>query len=306
MTLTSLAQTWGLTAAGLIVLLLGLGLLVARTRTRWPPAALLALLVAVALVTSRRDAPPAPTPLLPGSRQAWQDAYISAAQAALPDYAAATANTAAYALDDPLIRDTAAQIAAHSTSAKDAMRKTLTYVYTHTTYVPNERDDICMERSAADVLRAASGQCDTQSLAVIALLRSMGVASVPAGGCVYQTGDCPLQALFPLDAPRVTPLSVLDPAATSWGRGVTGGLHAWAVAWDDDSRTWIDLEPTAGRFADTRCWTYHVELFPANTDKQRLCVTTNWAYAAACRSAAPALLDAWGLGVAGRVPVEAT
>jgi len=143
-------------------------------------------------------------------------------------------------------------------------------------------------------------------MAVIALLRAQGVAAVPAGGCVYRTGSCRLQALFPLDAPRFTPLSALNPAAPTFSRGLAGGLHAWAVAWDDASTSWVDLEPTAGRFADTRCWTYHVELYPANTDKTHLCVTTNFAYAAACRAADPRRLDQTGLGVAGRVAVEAT
>ena len=258
----------------------------------WTAALLVALIIVSAAKKSGLEPPP------PASAS-WQTQYRATAQTGLYRYDQYIADDAPYQLSDPTIAAAAATLANQSRTAKEAMQAALTYTYQNVQYDANEPTWTCMTRSAPEVLRLQSGQCDTQSSVVIALLRKMGVAAVPVGGCVYPKPNCAPQALFGLDAPKYTPFTVL-PGDLQWARR-GGGLHSWVDAWDDQSRQWINLEATTGRLASTNCWTYHVEVFPENGDRTQFCVSTSKAYATACSRADLAGLNDNGLGLAGEV-----
>ena len=234
-----------------------------------------------------------------GASASWQLAYADQARQSLLHYDDYTANTEYYDYTNPAIAAVAEQIAAESTSAKDAMQRALTYVYDHLTYIKNEPDEACYSGTAPSILASGQGQCDTQAIALIALLRHMRIAAVPVGGCVKSTG-CVLQSLFPIDAPKLRVMAVVDPAATTFSRAAGGGLHAWVTAWDP-AEGWLALEETTGRFANTKCYAYQVELFVPNDQKTQLCISTNFLYAAACSAGNLDAMNKLGLGMTGEV-----
>lgn len=229
----------------------------------------------------------------------WQSRYIQTAKATLPAYQEYVSNTYYADLTDPQIQSIAADLLADTESAKDAMQAALSYVHSHVAYTREEDDPTCISRTATDILDAGTGQCDTQSEVVIALLRAMGVAATPVGGCIYPSPTCTTQALFELPHPLYEPLSILPTPLPSYSRRAAGGLHAWVAAWDDTTKEWVNLEATSGTPAQTSCWTYHVEMYPDT--QEDICKSTNYAYVQACNNQDLAGLNREGLGLATEV-----
>lgn len=228
--------------------------------------------------------------------QPWQETY--ARQAATLGSSRWMQNTGYYDLQDPRIQTLAEQIAARSTSATDAMQNAAAYVYDTIQYDADESNWACEFGTATKVLEKRTGQCDTQGMLLISLYRAMGLAARPAAGCVFQTDTCWLQALIPglPGTPKYVPLQSVPDGQEVFGRA-GGGLHTWVQALDPDRRVWINIEATTGKFINTNCWTYHAELYPDDTDKTQMCITTNRAYAQACLAQDVAGLNATGIGL---------
>lgn len=237
----------------------------------------------------------------------WQKNYRAAALD-LPTYNTMIKNTDYYQLDDPLIKNVAEDIARNSPTTLDAIKNTLDHVFDEVNYDFNEPDEPCLKSNAPDILKSGTGQCDTQSIVVIAILREMGIAAVPVGGCVVPDSSCKLQSVL-LNAniklpgaPKYNEIEDIDIEAEQFSRRFsrTGGLHAWVTAWVPGTG-WVELEPTAGRLADLKCYTYHVELYPTNENREDICVTKSYNYAKACKESNINLLNDNGLGNAGDV-----
>lgn len=242
----------------------------------------------------------------------WQNAYYKTATANLQNYDSFTANTEYYDYDNQVISDVAAKIAKESDNADMAIAKTLEYVYANVAYTNAESSDTCMASTAPAILASKKGQCDTQSIVVISILRKMGIAAAPVGGCLSSNPYCAIrmeQAAYTgpfgetILNPKYTPLTPEAETLTEVGRGATpraGGLHAYAMAWENTGK-WKVLESTTGEFADVSCYYYHVELFPANEDKKQICVSTNKNYVQACRLDQIPKMDEQGIGLATEV-----
>jgi len=248
------------------------------------------------------------SPSVPNSNSGkWQASYQALAQEKLPDYNENVQNTPYYDYENPLIVQAADNIAKTSTSSKDAIEKTLQYVYDNVEYVVGESDQSCFAGTAPIILASGKGQCDTQSIVVISMLRRMGIAAQPVGGCVIvNSQSCALQAMFLQSfqaaggAPIYTEANVTS-GQTEFSRtsisSRKGGLHAWVTAWDSESQSWLTLEETTGKLANEKCYYYHVELYPTNNDKQSICVSTDYNYAKACQMSDLESLDKYGLGL---------
>jgi len=177
-------------------------------------------------------------------------------------------------------------------------------------YVQGEIDSKCYDGTAPTILASGKGQCDTQSIVLISLLRKMGIAAKPVGGCIVPNPECRIQTIFfgalqgAGQAPKFTGLDGVDSAKTEFSRGDeksrTGGLHAWVVAWIPDEG-WVTLEATSGKIANIRCYYYHVELYPEDGNKDDICVSKSWHYSMACANNNLDLLDQYGLGITGEV-----
>jgi len=214
-----------------------------------------------------------------------------------------TMNTEYYDYNDRVISRAAERIALESTSSLDAITKTLDYVYEEIDYVYGESDVNCFTGTAPQILTSGSGQCDTQSIVTIAILRKMGIAAKPVGGCVYTKPNKLLQSMLlnsftPQKSPEINPI-VLD--GETFSRG--GGLHAWVVAWVPGTG-WVGLEPTSGQLVNNDLYVYHVELFPEDVDKESICISNNFDYANACINQDLLSLNANGEGLLTEVVVE--
>lgn len=249
-------------------------------------------------------------------RGEWQESYAAALSLAGFDPSEDLANTAYYDFEHPSITLVADEIAMSSRSAGEAVNKVLRYVYDNVKYDSFESDAACFDGTAPGVLAKGTGQCDTQSIAVISMLRRMGIPARPVGGCVVVNPNaCVFQSLFLQSfqdaglAPKFSEVEGVESDAVfgrtqaPGGVGRAGGLHAWVVAWLPDDG-WVHLEATTGRRVNHRCYFYHVELFPENDQKSDICVSKNFNYAQACRQNNLDLLDVYGLGLAEEVRVR--
>jgi transglutaminase-like putative cysteine protease len=255
----------------------------------------------------------------------WQDDYMNRAAEALPEYSNYVADTSYYDYNNPTISQAADAIALTSSSPEEAIERTLEYVYANVRYV-FEPASSCLQGTAPEILAKGTGQCDTQSMVVISMLRRMGIATVPVGGCIIIGNDLQsvyLQSLQAAgDAPQFEVIDFYDPNAGYYSRGPDpdapvndptnrgttsprlfsrlGGLHAWVVAWTPE-QGWLTLEPTTGKLADTEAFTYHVEVFPSNNDKTSICISQSTDYMDGCSRDDLTLLNNNGVGVAGEV-----
>ena len=235
----------------------------------------------------------------------WKEQYEVQAREALPNYDYDISDTEYYTLDDPLVVSIANDILSKSNSPKEAIQQALTYVYDNIDYVYNEPDSACFTGTASSILASGKGQCDTQAISLIALLRKMKIAAKPVGGCLIVKPSCGLQSFFINSAislpgmPKYQLTSIPAPGETIFSRAdITsrkGGLHAWVTAWIPNEG-WLTLEETNGQIVDTACYTYHVELYPNDDNKKELCVSTSWDYASACAMGDINLLNKYGLG----------
>lgn len=247
----------------------------------------------------------------------WQPHFVLALAEAGFDPSEDLANTVYYDYENPVVSDVADRIAKESRSAGEAISEVLRYVYDNVKYDSEESDIACFEGTAPGIIEKGTGQCDTQSIVVISMLRRMGIPARPVGGCVVQRpGACLFQSLFLQSfqdlgyAPRFSTDPVVE-GQDSFARGEevpkgvgrAGGLHAWVVAWIPEEG-WVHLEATTGKRVNSACFIYHVELFPENHQKSDICVSKNFQYAMACRSNNLELLDKEGLGVIEEVVVR--
>lgn len=208
----------------------------------------------------------------------WQSNY----RAAYQDSREYLANTNYYDFDHSEVVNVASEIGGKAINAQNAVELTLNYVYENVEYDYTETDETCFETTAPKILQRKTGQCDTQSIAVISILRKMGIASRPVGGCIAERAVCTFKfALMAAVGKEVKKpkTRIIDLTLEEFGRG--GALHAWVEAWLP-SKGWVLLEPTTGEFADTNCWEYETELYPSNEDKYHLCVSDDRAFAQAC------------------------
>jgi len=240
----------------------------------------------------------------------WQRGYLMDAETQLVGYDDHIANTVYYDYDSTIISAAANSIAESSDDPRDAIENAMKYVYGNVEYKFGEADSLCLDGAAPKILQSGSGQCDTQSLVLISLLRKMGVAAKPAGGCIMLNPGCRLQSIFInsgfelASTPKYEIGYPFDPTGEGFSRGVSreGGLHAWVMAWTPDEG-WLTLEVTTGLVADTKCYNYHVELLPDDSQKSDICVSKNWNYASACQSGDLDTMNDQGLALVNEVEI---
>lgn len=116
--------------------------------------------------------------------------------------------------------------------------------------------DVCEKDSASKVLMRGCGWCSTQSYAVIAILRGIGISAKQVRGCVYWDPSCLATDGEPL-------LRKGDIEIMPDGRvivGSSGGPHSWVMAWSDDlpdgEQGWVLIEATSGRIKPSSCLQY--------------------------------------------------
>jgi transglutaminase-like putative cysteine protease len=230
----------------------------------------------------------------------WQVNYQTMATAQLQGYEEKVQNTPYYDFDNPAIAEVAEHIALASTDEHDAIQGALSYVISNVRYDSDEDNagnNACFSATAPSILARGTGQCDTQSIVVIALLRKMGIAAKPVGGCIAKdTESCALQSIFQFKEPKHTERKNETGPIYSRGAFRPYGLHAFVTAWTTDNG-WIVLESTSGTIANTKCYKYHVELFPEDTDKESICVSKNEAYKNACDMFDVEAMNANGIGL---------
>jgi len=213
-----------------------------------------------------------------------------------------TEDTPYYDYNNNVIAKVAETIVLESSSSLEAITKTLDYVYEEISYVYGETDVSCFDGTAPQILVSGKGQCDTQSLVTISILRKMGIAAKPVGGCVYAKPNKVLQSMLlnSFTDQKSPSIGTIDLTGEVFSRG--GGLHAWVVAWVP-GEGWVGLEPTSGRLANNNLYVYHVELFPSDDDKESICVSNNYDYATACAHQDLNGLNNNGLGLLNEVIV---
>ena len=220
----------------------------------------------------------------------WQKTYIKTTQQKLTSYSSDVANTNYYDLENEVITKIANEIKMKSKSEKEAVENTLKYVFDNIDYVRGESDEACFSGTAPKIIESGKGQCDTQSISVISILRKIGIAARPVGGCVLVKPKCGLQSVFLNSlqglgaAPKYQEITEVDQTKDIFSRASLssrkGGLHAWAEAYIDGE--WVALESTQGKLANTKCYNYHIEIIPDNNQKRDICVSKNYNYALAC------------------------
>jgi len=178
---------------------------------------------------------------------------------------------------EPVINSLLAQ----ADSADEAVQLALDWVYYNMDYVSGESDSRCFDLSASELVQEKykGGQCDTQSRVVISLLRGMGIAARPVGGCISRNPSCNFQfALMSLAGKEIRrPQFAKLEESDLMSDGVTsrkGGLHLWGEVWLPDEG-WVTFESTSGSIVDNYCWNYLVELYPSDEDTYQYCVSTD-------------------------------
>lgn len=234
----------------------------------------------------------------------WQDSYTSAAENSLTDYDDFVADTVYYDYTNPVIAEVADSIASNTDNSREAIEQALYHTYKNVEYVWGEPDNSCFDGAAPDILGSGKGQCDTQSIVVISLLRHMGIAAKPVGGCIVSNPDCRLQSFLSQSfqdifrVPHFSPLQFVLETEQTFSRGYSreGGLHAFVAAWTPEDG-WLTLEATTGKIADTKCYYYHVEIFPEDDEKEDICVSKSFNYAQACQRNDLDTMDQFGIGL---------
>lgn len=249
------------------------------------PAIVLALFWVYALA-------PAPSIKAEIPAEDWQENYEQAVQTSLTDAEREEflAETDYYDYSSPEIQSVMNEVLGDAANEEDAVSLALEWVYLNIEYDWDESDQYCFDGKASEIISRESGQCDTQSIALIAILRGMGIASKPVGGCISKTFFCDFkQGVFaaigkPIPEPKYKE-TVFNESQETYSRtkftSRAGGLHAWVEVWLPDTE-WITLEATTGRVADTKCWDYEVELYPSNDNKEAICVSNDLEFALRC------------------------
>lgn len=250
--------------------------------------------------------------------QNWQVQYKIDAEMELSNYKTEIENTDYYDYNNDVIERIAYSIANEAENSKDAIRKTLQYVYDNVEYV-FEDDEKCIQGTAPNIILSGKGQCDTQSISVVSILRKMGIAAKPVGGCYISNPSCKLQS-FAMSispgfgsTPKFNDISDLtDEEILELGRGADvgsrtslqrSGLHAWVAAWNPESG-WEYYEATNGKPIDEVCNYYHIEVLPDESEKEQICKPLTFDYVKACATIDFDNLDAFGIGLTTEVDLK--
>lgn len=215
------------------------------------------------------------TQVVPGESPSWLVEY----QATLPpDYQQYLQETTFYDYSNPQIQAAVEKIRSESKSAKDAATKTLDFVYQNVGYSFDESDSVCFSQTASSILKSRTGQCDTQSRVNIAILRGIGIAARPEGGCLSFTASCFQSfAAFGQRKPQTKEIVEIDGQASR-----AGGLHEWLEIYLPEEGGWVDGEATAGQIITAKSCTKLIhEMYPVNTYQE--CVSVNQTFIQFCR-----------------------
>lgn len=218
----------------------------------------------------------------------WQMKYNEARTAAgIPD--TYITETDYFDVSSPVIALITTKIRTNAYDVNDAVQRALDYIYYNVDYNKDESDGTCFGATGSKVIEKKSGQCDTQSIALVTLLRGLSIAARPVGGCYTTSAFCDLKyaiyAFFGYDLrkPKNQPITINDSIDWVGRREDTTGrgqyLHAWVEVWLPE-KGWVIAETTAGRLMIGSCLQYHVEIYPERI--KEMCVSTNVTYARAC------------------------
>jgi transglutaminase-like putative cysteine protease len=203
---------------------------------------------------------------------------------------------------DAIISGPADQLAAGSFSAKEYVEKVLDYVYSNVKYNGAEPDAECLYGDAVKVLNRGTGQCDTQSMVVTAMLRRHHIPARIIGGCIVQKPSCGglMAAVTLIPQPVYRPVAL---NVTTFSRGANlatlgrsgSGLHAWPQVMlpVGNALEWYTLEATAGRFGNIDCYGYYPEV-ERIVNQRDICVTSNRDFALACANQNFDVLNTFG------------
>lgn len=170
------------------------------------------------------------------------------------------------------IKRVSGQIANESVNAKDAIKGSLDYVYQTVDYSPSS-PAVCFQETAVDVYEIKVGNCVSMTKLNIAILREMGFAVRPAGGCISGNFVCGvLFSAHPERTPRYVPVDLKDPFKR-------GGLHEWFEVWLPDEG-WIIGEATSGQIFSKSCQSY--DYYDYSTDPEGMCVIRDLNYIRQC------------------------
>lgn len=191
-----------------------------------------------------------------------------------------------YDYSNPQIQAIIKDLVSMSANANDYTQKVLDYTFQNVEYDFDATDQDCFSATTSKAINRKKGDCDIQGITIIGLLRGAGIAARPVGGCLSKKSLCDFrQTIAGKRTPQYKPLSKAN--ITDLGRlqGIqsrTGGLHLWVEAYLPPGQ-WVTIEPTSGEIVPKdSCYSYDVELYPSNADKQHICVSTNMTFALEC------------------------
>lgn len=203
-----------------------------------------------------------------------------------------------YSIGDPLIEETSKELIAEADNAVEYTEDVLSFVYKNIRYDWDEDDTSCLQKKASEIILKGTGQCDTQSMVVVSLLRSAGIPSRIVGGCIVRNPTCgSLMGFIEVERqPIFTEITEVEPNqiySRKYSR--TGGLHAFPQAMlpVGDHLEWFTLEATSGKFADTNCYSYFPEIENVS-QKKEICISENYNYARACGGDDRSFLERYG------------
>jgi len=241
-------------------------------------AVTLILIVVIVLVLRNEESAPMPEPSLfwqERMRQTMVDQNIPNKYLEETDY---------FNYNNEVIQGISEELLAQSRDARHYTQLVLEYVYQNVRYDFYETDKTCFDSCAVTVLERGTGQCDTMSMPVVALLRAGGVPSYAVGGCIYRSPSllCDMEySVFGAREPKYRDLSIEDfpeLLINETGIGRAGGLHAWVRA--HTGERFQLLEVTTGEIVERSCYVYVKELIVEN--HRQLCVSDDVVFAIWC------------------------
>lgn len=181
--------------------------------------------------------------------------------------------------DSAEVRSVIRDILSKAYNAEDAVSLAAEYVYNNVRYDAQESDYRCLTAPASQILASGSGQCDTQSRALVTILRGMGMAATPVAGCIGFNAQCQItQAVTGVRGPQFKEITQEDLLAANLSR--SGGLHTWVRVYIPQ-KGWKDVEATAGVFINTGyCAKYIEEYIPTSIPEE--CMSFNRSFAQMC------------------------
>ena len=150
---------------------------------------------------------------------------------------------------NPAVYAKAQEIKQSTTSAKDAISKTIKFVAKNTKYSSKITVNYCYNEKASLVLSSGVGDCVSMSRLVTSLLRAQGIPARTSGGCLSAFKRCiPLFATIPYWEAKTTPMEAEDFKKR-------GYLHEWVEAWEP-TEGWQIIEATSGQAFPLVCNAY--------------------------------------------------